>query len=376
MVRFLHSADWQLGMTRRFLDAEAQPRFTAARTEVVAAIGARAVAEGCRFVVVCGDVFETNHVDRQVVGRALDAMAATPEVTFYLLPGNHDPLDPSSVFRSPTFVERRPANVVVLDGPGPHPVAPGVELVAAPWTTKRPVEDLVSAAIAALPADGTVRIVAGHGAVSTLSPDRDDPSVIDVGRVEAAIEEGRVHYVALGDRHSTTAVGTSGRIHYSGAPEPTAFVEDDPGNVLLVELSAGAVAVARRRVGTWTFASHYAHLTGAAGIASLEQFLDGLPDKGRTIVQLTLEGQLTLTHKAQLDAVLARQGDLFAALTTWDKKSDLVVLPDDGDLATLELSGFAQDAVADLREQAAGPHHPTAAQDALGLLFRLASTSA
>lgn len=376
MVRFLHSADWQLGMTRRFLDAEAQPRFTAARTEVVAAIGALAVAEGCAFVVVCGDVFETNHVDRQVVGRALDAMAATPEVTFYLLPGNHDPLDPSSVFRSPTFVGRQPPNVVVLDGTARHPVAPGVELVAAPWTTKRPVEDLVSAVLADLPADGTVRIVAGHGAVSTLSPDRDDPSVIQVERVEAALSAGRAHYVALGDRHSTTAVGTTGRIHYSGAPEPTAFVEEDPGNVLLVELAAGAVSVVPHRVGTWTFASHYAHLTGEVGIAALEQFLDGLPDKGRTIVQLTLEGQVTLTHKARLDQVLAHQGDLFAALLTWDKKSDLVVLPDDGDLAALELSGFAQDAAADLREQAAAPRHPAVAQDALGLLFRLASTSA
>lgn len=376
MVRFLHSADWQLGMTRRFLDADAQPRFTAARTEAVAAIGALAVAEGCSFVVVCGDVFETNHVDRQVVVRALDAMAATPEVTFYLLPGNHDPLDPSSVFRSPTFRERRPANVVVLDAPGPHPVAPGVELVAAPWTTKRPVEDLVAAAIAGLPADGTVRIVAGHGAVSTLSPDRDEPSVIDVAAVEAALADGRIHYVALGDRHSTTAVGTSGRIHYSGAPEPTAFVELDPGNVLLVALGAdGAASVAPRRVGTWSFASHYAHLTGAAGVDALRQFLDGLPDKGRTIVQLTLEGQLTLTDKARLDVALEDHADLFAALFTWDKKSDLVVLPDDGDLAGLDLSGFARDAVADLRRQAADPDHPADAQDALGLLFRLASSA-
>ena len=132
MVRFLHTADWQLGMTRHFLGAEAQPRFSAARVEVIRTIGALAVQESCSFVVVCGDVFETNHVERQVVVRALDAMAATPGVTFFLLPGNHDPLDASSVFRSPTFVAHRPANVVVLDSPLPVPVAPGVELVPAP----------------------------------------------------------------------------------------------------------------------------------------------------------------------------------------------------------------------------------------------------
>src|SRR5690606_38570411 len=77
MVRFLHSADWQLGMTRHFLGAEAQPRFADARTTVIRTIGALAQRERCSFVVVAGDVFETNQVDRQVVLRALDAMGAT-----------------------------------------------------------------------------------------------------------------------------------------------------------------------------------------------------------------------------------------------------------------------------------------------------------
>src|SRR5690606_40266422 len=102
MGRVLYTADCQLGIALHFLGADAQPRFAAARTAAIRAIGSLAAAEGCAFVVVCGDVFETNQVDRQVVVRALDAMAATPEVTFYLLPGNHDPLDASSVFRSPT----------------------------------------------------------------------------------------------------------------------------------------------------------------------------------------------------------------------------------------------------------------------------------
>ena len=39
-MRFLHTADWQLGMTRHFLDADAQARFTAARMDVIGRIGA------------------------------------------------------------------------------------------------------------------------------------------------------------------------------------------------------------------------------------------------------------------------------------------------------------------------------------------------
>ncbi len=373
MVKFLHTADWQLGMTRRYLGADAQPRFSAARVEVVRTIGALAVAEGCRFVVVCGDVFETNQVERQVVVRALDAMAATPEVTFYLLPGNHDPLDAASVFRSPSFTGHCPPNVVVLDRDGPFPVAPGVELVAAPWTSKRPLADLVAAAAAAPEADGTVRIVVGHGAVDHLSPETSNPAVVQVAAVESAIAEGRVHYVALGDRHSTTRIGGTGRIWYSGAPEPTDFRETDPGNVLLVELDGASITVEPHRVGTWDFVKHDAELTGDADLDVLDAFLDGLPNKNRTIVRLGLVGQLSLAEKARLDHLLAHHTDLLAALEGWERRIDLVVLPDHDDYGQLQLSGFAQLALDDLRAEAESSDAQAAlvAREALALLFRL-----
>ncbi len=92
MVRFLHTSDWQLGMTRHFLRPEAQARFGAARIDAIRAIGRVAAEYECRFVVVAGDVFESNMVDRSVVLRALEAMREA-KVDFYLLPGNHDPLD-------------------------------------------------------------------------------------------------------------------------------------------------------------------------------------------------------------------------------------------------------------------------------------------
>ncbi len=110
MVRFVHTADWQLGMTRHFLGDDAQARFRAARLDVIERIGHLAVEEACEFVVVCGDVFESNQVQRKVLLRALEKMAATPQVTFFLLPGNHDPFDASSIFRSSIFAEHRPDN--------------------------------------------------------------------------------------------------------------------------------------------------------------------------------------------------------------------------------------------------------------------------
>ncbi len=375
-MRFLHTADWQLGMTRHFLDADAQARFTGARLAAVRSIGQLAAAEGCAIVVVCGDVFETNHVERPVVVRALDAMAAQPDVTFHLLPGNHDPLDPASVYRSPTFIDHQPANVVVLDSHEPVPVGDGEQIVAAPWLTKRPIHDLVGAAISDLPSDGTVRVVVGHGIVDALSPDPLDPSLIHRSVLEAAIEDGRVAYVALGDRHSTTDVGATGRIWYSGAPEPTDYVEDDPGNVLVVTIDASGVDVTPRRVGTWRFVRHDAELTGAEDVEALAAWLAALEDKERSIVKLALVGTLSLRDKAALDAVLAHHDDLLAALETWERRSDLVVLPDDDDVASLEVAGYAAEAAADLRAVANGDGDDAlVARDALALLYRLVGSS-
>ncbi len=372
MTKFVHTGDWQLGMTRHFLDTEAQARFSAARIDAIRRIGRLAVDEGCSFVVVCGDVFETNHVARQVIVRALEAMATTPAVTFYLLPGNHDPLDASSVFRSSTFLDARPANVVVLDTAGVCTIAPGLELVAAPWFSKRPLTDLVNAAIADLPADGVVRIAVGHGGLDTLAPDATDPALIRLRDLEQRLSEGRIHYVALGDRHSTTDAGTSGRVRYAGTPEPTDYNETEPGNVLLVELDPHNVVVQPRRIGTWHFLRQAFDVTGSDDVDRVAAFLDAVPDKHETIVKLSFVGQVSLVEKTALDAVLARHRDLFAALETWERHNNLVVLPNDDDFSEFDLGGFARHAVEELRASARdNTSEGATARDALGLLFRL-----
>ena len=255
MVRFLHTADWQLGMTRYYLEGEAQARFTQARIDAIRRIGALAVEERCGFVLVCGDVFESNHVEREIVIRALEAMAETPQISFYLLPGNHDPLDASSVYRSPTFQAKRPGNVVVLDGSGPLEAAAGVELIPAPWRSKDPRVDLVNKACDGLdPTDG-IRIVAGHGQLDSFAYGGGDPARVALADLEGKVDAGLVHYVALGDRHSKTRMGSTGRVWYSGAPEPTAFREADPGHVLVVSLGSDWINVDERSVGGWRLLS-------------------------------------------------------------------------------------------------------------------------
>lgn len=221
--------------------------------------------------------------------------------------------------------------------------------------------------------DDVIRVVVGHGAVDTLSPDTANPALISRVSLEERIHTGQIHYVALGDRHSTTDVGQTGRVWYSGAPEPTRYDEVDPGNVLIVDLDGGQITVEPRTVGTWRFLQQDQELTGDADIDGLQEWLSGIDDKDRTIVKLALVGQVSLAQKARLDDLLEHHIDLFAALETWERRSDLVVVPDDDDMSNLVVSGFAREALEDLAELAESPdERSVAARDAMALLHRLA----
>jgi hypothetical protein len=55
MICFLHTSDWQLGMTRHFLSEGAQERYSQARFDAIRAMGRIAKEENCQFMLVCGD---------------------------------------------------------------------------------------------------------------------------------------------------------------------------------------------------------------------------------------------------------------------------------------------------------------------------------
>jgi DNA repair exonuclease SbcCD nuclease subunit len=380
-MRFIHTADWQLGMTRHFLAGEAQPRYSAARRDAVAGLGPLAAEVDAEFVVVAGDVFEHNQLAPQVVGQSLEAMRAIG-IPVYLLPGNHDPLDASSVYTSALFTAERPDNVVVLDRAGVHQVRPGLQLVAAPWRSKSPTADLAAEVLDGLQADGVTRVLVAHGGVDLLDPDTANPALIRLAAVQDALSRGAIHYVALGDKHSLTEVAAG--VWYSGSPEVTNFddIEPDPGQVLVVDVDdaepSRPVTVEARRVGRWRFLTLRHQVDNNRDIADLDLNLDQITDKDRTVVRLALVGSLTVTDRAALDACLDRYSRLFAWLGTWDRHTDLAVIPGDGEFDDLRIGGFAAAAVDELVATARGGDAETAeeAQAALALLLRLADRGA
>lgn len=371
MVRFAHTADWQLGMTRHFLSPGTQGRYDQARLEAIGQIGRIAAAEGCEFIVVCGDVFEHVQVARKTAAPALRALRAVSEqVPVYLLPGNHDHLSSASIYASHWFGAERPANVHVLDRPGVVEVRSCVELLAAPWDGKQPPAEQIDRLAVRAPIIGPegalVRIAVGHGGVDSLASQlTQDP--ISVSALEGALTERRIDFVALGDRHSRTQVGATGRIWYSGTPEPTATREIDPGHLLVVDLEPGAaVKVTPHQVATWTFAEREFVLRGADSADDVLGWLDDFPEPSRAVAKPILRGELTIAEHARLTEAVEQRRDLFAAIAA-SGRSDLRVRSQDQDFADLALTGFAAETVAELR----GLDSDTA-RDALGLLLRLA----
>jgi hypothetical protein len=247
---------------------------------------------------------------------------------------------------------------------------PGVEIVGAPWRSRRPLSDPAAPGYADLtPAPaGTTRILLAHGQLTSLSGGMSDVPTIDQAALEAAVADGRLQYVGLGDRHSTTQV--SERIWFSGTQEVTAPEETDPGNVLKVTIGAGAIEVEPIRVGAWHMVEQHAELFDEEALNGLEDWFAELPSKERTYVRLAADGSLPLPLLSRVDAMLDAQGEVFASVERWAKFWTVRPAPDAADLDALQLSGPARAAMEELRQALAGGDESAGA--ALSLMHRLA----
>ncbi len=394
-LRFIATADWQLGMAANYLDAQARPRYQQARFDAIKKIGELANQEQAQFIVVAGDVFEHNQLDRSVLGRTFEALRSC-KVPIYLLPGNHDPLDAASIYDSAEFKRECPDNVHVIRDSQPINVQEGAgtqtlgrtvaQIVGAPWFSKKPTQDLVEQALQGIKdqtgdAKEVPRILVGHGSVDTMKPGELEATTIRSGPLQEAISSGSVDIAIIGDHHNTVEILE--RVWSPGAPEVTSRVENDVGNVLLIELddngtSAGGKLpkVTSIPVGSWEFQVKEAQVNNDEDLENLFEELRQVENKDRVALWLKLAGTLTTAQMASLDERLEQFGEIFALLQLWERHNNLVLLPDSESLQELGLRGYAHEAAEELQDLATvnteeGPNESArVAQDALRLLYR------
>ena len=359
-MKFLHTADWQVGMRATQLGDKGE-RVRHARLESARRVIEEALREKVDFVVVAGDTFENNGVDRIKV-REVAKILGGAGCPVYLISGNHDALTPGSVWEDAVWGEF--PNLHVLKKAEPVEVAAAV-LYPCPVFAGDSKEDPT----AWIHADPTkIAIGIAHGSVENAGYEQAMPIPRNAATVRG------LDYLALGHFHSKTLYADAPdvfRMAYSGTHEPTKFSEHASGNVLIVEIPCrGAVPqIQTIRTGSLDWLSYRAKIEQPGEIGALAAKLDGLPVPERTLVECVLEGTLFGSDHEALGKVIEMVGGRFLfGRAEMDR-----LVPDHSGPTWFEHlpAGYLRDAAQDLLGQACGEPPDPAASAALMEFARL-----
>jgi DNA repair exonuclease SbcCD nuclease subunit len=353
-LRFLHTADWQLGLKLAFVagDAGAVARFQ--RFEVVRRLAQVAKDRAVDAVVVAGDVFDDNAVGEDSLQRARDALAPFAPIPVLLLPGNHDAATPDCALARlgagshvHSLLNEEPFELTGLARFHPCPLR------------RRHERDDPSRALPKREAGDPILVAIAHGALIDFTEGLESKNVIDW---RAVLAKG-YDYLALGDWHGTLSFDP--RVWYAGAPEPTRFKEKRPGYALVVEIDGPGAAprVEEIPVARTLWTERRFDLANDDGVTEVERFFTSIAEPSMTLVSASFAGHVSLGGRAQLDRLLAQARGSLMHLRI--DASELHDRPSEEDLRTLAVDGFVGRAVDGLRAEAT-----VAAEDALRLLHR------
>jgi DNA repair exonuclease SbcCD nuclease subunit len=300
MLRLLHTADWHLG--RRFLSfpEEAQKTLSRARMDVVGRILDLARRQRVHAVLCAGDLFD----DPTPAPAFWEGLAKTfhdhpADAPVFLVPGNHDPLMPESVWSAGhPFRARLPAWVHVVDRDHfEYEITPEAVLYARPCRSKAGQSDLAMALPARGSGDSRLRIGCVHGSTFDIDGYQTNFPI----RRDAGVQRG-LDYLAIGDTHSFRDVTSNLPVPtvYPGTPEPTSFDEPGAGKVAVVALfrHGSRPRVEEAPVAAW----HWIHVH-CRDMNELRGLLTR-KDLERHVVRLDLDMMVTLAEESELARIL------------------------------------------------------------------------
>lgn len=220
-MRFLHTSDWHLGLNVKHA-GEAAARLREERWAAARRIAGIAREQSVDFVLIAGDLFDSNAPAPAEIREAAASLGAFP-APVYVIPGNHDPDVPGGPWEHPSWNES-PHVTRLLQAEAI--TAAGCTIYPCPlrsrWQGHQPLDWIPPRK----PEDG-VRLGLAHGSLDTAG----GPIAAD------ASLRYDLDYLALGDWHSVSQDLQPGvRQAYSGTPEADSFGQRDPGFVLVVEI--------------------------------------------------------------------------------------------------------------------------------------------
>lgn len=318
MIRFLHTADWQIGKPYLSVeDDQKRFRLQQERLQVISRIGEIAQRQAASFVLVAGDLFDSPTVPTAAVMEVMEAIGSL-EVPVLVIPGNHDHGAAGSLWYRNDLrrqQRQRAPNLQVLLERQPLELDEAL-LLPCPLLRRSDSHD-PSAWIRALDWSSLPhhkpRIVLAHGGVQGFGgrdyeAEQDSAAgggnLLDLER----LPEAEIDYIALGDWHNLRQV--SSRAWYSGTPEPDRFDQgaaNQRGQVLLVEASRGGLPevtiAATGRLGWHNLAFHFSQDDDLDRFtAQLDTLLDGRV--ARDLLRLEVSGSLSLAGHRRYDALI------------------------------------------------------------------------
>ena len=370
MFRFIHTADWQIGKPFGGFPAETAAVLRDARLTAIERIASAADGAGAAHVLVAGDIYEADGVPERVLRQPITRMATRSDLTWHLLPGNHDPARPGGVWERLARAGL-PDNVCVYVSGQPCEIEPGVWLLPAPLLARAQSDDPTAWMDSADVPDGALRIGLAHGSIQDFGQAGEAEAIIAPQRAQSA----GLAYLALGDWHGMIEINA--RTWYAGTPEPDRFASVKPGYVLAVSLETNQKAPDVKPIATaqYTWESRSLSVFGVADMAGLEQELRVLaPSPDRLLLKLTLAGVVNLAERA---AIIRTIDQLDPALRYLELNlTNLQARPDESDLAAFAAEGELATAAAYLRtraEEASDDRGARVARDALERFYLLAS---
>src|SRR5438270_1931805 len=149
MLRLLHTADWHLGRRFPSFPDEAQKKLSRARMDVIVSILDVARRNAVHALLCAGDLFDDPEPEVdfwQELAKILRDRSAA-DVPIFLIPGNHDPLTPESVWApSHPFRARLPKWVHIVDRDDfAYEISNDAVLYARPCRSKAGENDLAMA---------------------------------------------------------------------------------------------------------------------------------------------------------------------------------------------------------------------------------------
>ena len=247
MLRLLHISDVLLGARDVGL-GDAAPALRERRLAALEAVVDLALAERIDLVLVAGNLFASGVASRRTVERVAAAIGrlAAARIWTVILPGDADPYDRASLYRSydlAALAGRTHDDLVTVLTPG----NPSVHLQA------------LGAVVAGVPESGQASVDGRMAGLAAATAGTSATWRIGVARASAGVPAGEtatsgLHYLALGSAGRMPATQAGATTSASpGSPERVAVESDDAGVALLVTLDdrggTPVVQVAERVVG-------------------------------------------------------------------------------------------------------------------------------